>query len=675
MTDGPAASEPAPNTPAGSASVPAPSAPPQTLAHPESHPHGKRLLILALSALGVVYGDIGTSVLYALKECFGPTYGVSPTRDNVDGVLSLIFWSLTLVVSVKYIYFIMRADNRGEGGVLALLALVQQQRRATMSSRGMKLLIGVGLFGSALLYGDGVITPAISVLGAMEGIAVRQPQLTTWVPYISCAIIVALFSIQKYGTAKVGGVLGPITLTWFLAIGTLGLIEIVHVPEILLAINPWYGLKFFLENGTVAFTILGAVVLVITGAEALYADMGHFGRRPIRVAWYALVFPALLLNYFGQGALLLRDPSAADNPFYRMVPEPLLYPMVGLATLAAVIASQALISGAFSLTRQAMQLGYTPRVSVQHTSAREAGQIYIREVNIVLAILCIVLVLWARDTTKLAGMYGVAVTGTMAITTILFYVVARYQWNWKPWAATLFLVGFLAIDLSFAAANLLKIEHGGWFPIALAAVIYVMMSTWKRGREMLRYILRQSSLPLELFLADIARQRPSRVPGTSVFMTSEAEGAPVVLLHHLKHNKVLHERVLLLSVVTAEVPEIAAVERAKVEELGHGFYRVTARYGFMQSPDVPEIMQVCEQAGISVRPGETSYYLGRERLIVRKDRRGAVQHAPGQPKPPKPLSRWRKKLFVFMSRNARSATEFFNIPPNRVVELGAQIEF
>ncbi|HJU88757.1 MAG TPA: potassium transporter Kup [Gemmatimonadaceae bacterium] len=679
MTDGPAAGNPAPKASAGATSgalpPPAPSSPPQSLAHPEANPQGKRLLILALSAVGVVYGDIGTSVLYALKECFGPMYGVAPTRDNVDGVLSLIFWSLTLVVSVKYIFFIMRADNRGEGGVLALLALVQQQRQGRLSSRGMKLLIGAGLFGSALLYGDGVITPAVSVLGAMEGIAVRQPRLAIYVPYISCVIIVVLFLFQKYGTAKVGRVFGPITLLWFFSIGILGLIEIAHAPEILLAINPWYAVKFFFQNGSAGFIILGAVVLAITGAEALYADMGHFGRRPIRVAWYAVVFPALLLNYFGQGALLLRDPIAADNPFYHLVPEPLLYPMVVLATLAAVIASQALISGAFSLTRQAMQLGYTPRVSIQHTSAREAGQIYIREVNIALAVLCIVLVLWARDTSKLAGMYGVAVTGTMTITTILFYVLARWRWNWPTWASTLFLVGFLMIDLGFLAANLIKVEHGGWFPLALAAGIYLMMSTWKRGREMLRYILKRSSLPLELFLQDIAHAKPVRVPGTAVFMTSEAEGAPVVLLHHLKHNKVLHERVLLLSIVTGEVPEIPALERAKVEDLSHGFYRVTARYGFMQSPDVPEIMQVCQLAGITIKPVETSYYLGRERLIVRRDRQPPLEIVPGEPKPPKPLNRWRKKLFVLMSRNARSATEFFNIPPNRVVELGAQIEF
>ncbi len=501
------------------------------------------------------------------------------------------------------------------------------------------------------------------------------PAFDRWVVPITVVILFALFMLQRFGTHRVGSVFGPITLLWFVAIAALGIREIALEPEILLAINPWYGVQFFVHNGAHGFLILGAVVLVITGGEALYADMGHFGRKPIRVAWFAIVFPALLLNYFGQGALLLRDPAAADNPFFRLVPQPLLYPMVVLATMAAVIASQALISGAFSLTRQAMQLGYTPRVTVTHTSKEEAGQIYVREVNLLLMIGCIALVIGFGSASALAAAYGVAVTGTMVITTVMFDVIARERFGWSRGQALAFLAFFLTIDLSFLVANGVKVEHGGWFPIIIAGAAYLLMSTWKRGREMLQFILRRTSLPIDLFLADIARSKPPRVPGTAVFMTSDAEGAPVVLLHHLKHNKVLHRQVLLLSVVTGEVPEIPAAERVRIVELGEGFFRVTARYGFMQSPNVPEIMHVCQLAGINARPAETSYYLGRERLIVRPRHKIAASPSAPDVQPPKPLGRWRKRLFAVMSRNARSATEFFNIPPNRVVELGAQIEF
>ncbi|MDQ3698138.1 MAG: potassium transporter Kup [Gemmatimonadota bacterium] len=645
--------------------------------HPPEHPTGKRLAVLALTALGVVYGDIGTSVLYAVKECFGERYGVPVTPPNVYGVLSLVFWALTLIVSVKYIFFILRADNRGEGGVLALLALIQQRLHRRDDRKTYILLVALGLFGSALLYGDGVITPAVSILGAMEGLVVASPALEPFVIPGSIGIIIGLFLVQRHGTARVGTIFGPVTMLWFVSIGIFGALEIRNHFDILLSINPWYGLRFIIDNPNSAFVILGAVVLVVTGGEALYADMGHFGRRPIQIAWYAIVFPSLLLNYFGQGALLLRDPGAADNPFYRLVPEPLLYPMIALATMAAVIASQALISGAFSLTRQAMQLGYSPRVTVTHTSARQAGQIYIREINTALMLLCIGLVLAYGSASALAGMYGVAVTGTMVITTVLFYVIARMRFRWGAWKARLFLGFFLMLELALLSANLIKIPHGGWFPLVLGAIIYLMMTTWKRGRDVLHAILARASLPLDLFLTDIEQTKPPRVPGTAVFMTSDAAGAPVVLLHHLKHNKVLHEQVVLLSVIFVEVPEVPHAERVELTPLGQGFYRVVAQYGFMETPDVPEVLAWCAQKGLNVPLPQTSFFLGRERLIPLKYRKTAKGDQPAfQPSyPGAPMSMWRRKLFALMSRNARSATEYFDIPPNRVVELGAQIEF
>jgi KUP system potassium uptake protein len=626
----------------------------------DRHPTGRKLAVLSLTALGIVYGDIGTSPLYALKECFSPTTGVRPTMENVYGVLSLVVWSLTLVVSIKYILFILRADNRGEGGILALLALIQQRLQTRAGAIRMGILVTLGLFGAALLYGDGVITPAITVLGAIEGLQVATPVFTPVIVPLSAVILFLLFTLQRYGTHRIGKVFGPVMLLWFLSIGLLGAVEIAQEPEILRAIDPRYAVRFFSHNGWHGFFILGAVVLVVTGAEALYADIGHFGKRPIRVAWFVCVFPALLLNYFGQGALLLRDASAATNPFFRLVPEPLLYLMVALATAAAIIASQALISGAFSLTQQALQLGYSPRVTIKHTSKHEAGQIYIPEVNTALMIGCIGLVLGFRSSNALAAAYGIAVTGTMVITTLLFYSIARQRWHWPLTRALAFLAFFFAIDLAFLSANVVKIEHGGWFPIAVAVTLYIMMTTWKRGRTVLHDLLRSASLPMDLFLEDVRRRKPPRVPGTAVFMTSDTTGAPVVLLHHLKHNKVLHEQVILLSIITADVPEVPQQERVQFEPLGEGFYRVVASYGFMQTPNVREVMACCEPMGLRVRPADTSYYLGREQLI---------------PTGSAPLARWRKKLFVFMARNARSATEFFGLPPNRVVELGAQIEF
>ncbi|MGQ0714280.1 MAG: KUP/HAK/KT family potassium transporter, partial [Gemmatimonadaceae bacterium] len=499
---------------------------------PEEHPTGRRLAALSLAALGVVYGDIGTSPLYAIKETFKPEYGLPPTPVNVYGVLSLIVWALMLVISVKYVLFILRADNRGEGGVLALLALVQSGSRRRRDARRRALLIAGGLVGGAFLYGDGIITPAISVLSAVEGIEVATPALHAFIVPIAFVIIAGLFAVQRFGTARVGTTFGWITLVWFISIAVLGVMEIARGPEVLWALNPWNGVRFFIDHPTASFVVLGAVVLVITGGEALYADMGHFGRRPIHVAWFGLVFPALLLNYFGQGALLLRNPDAIANPFYLLAPRPILIPLLVVATLAAMIASQALISGAFSLTQQAVQLGYMPRMTIRHTSAREAGQIYIPEVNKALAVGTLLLVVGFRSSGALGGAYGVAVTGTMAITTVLFVAVARQRWNWKPWQVVTFFLFFFTIDIAFFSSNLLKVPHGGWVPLLVALIVFTLMTTWKRGRALLGNILRRSSLPLDLFLRDVASRKPHRVAGTAVFMTSDPEGTPVVMLHH-----------------------------------------------------------------------------------------------------------------------------------------------
>ncbi len=641
----------------------------------EAHPRGKRLGLLSLTALGIVYGDIGTSPLYALQQCFtSKEHTIPPTTANVYGVLSLIVWLLVLVVAVKYIVFIMRADNRGEGGILALLALILQQERRSLSRRRI-VLVGLGLFGAALLYGDGMITPVISVLGAVEGLSVVTPAFQSMIVPISVVVLFLLFTVQRFGTGRVGTAFGPIMCVWFVAIGGLGLWEIAKEPRILAALNPLHGLWFFAANGRIGFLTLGAVVLAVTGAEALYADMGHFGKRPIRLAWFALVMPALLLNYFGQGAILLRNPAAVANPFYFLAPRSMLVPLVVLATVAAVIASQALISGAFSLTRQAVQLGYSPRVTILHTSRSEAGQIYVPEINNILMIGCLVLVVAFGSTTAIGAAYGIAVTGTMAITSLLFAVVARSRWNWSLLHVLPIMAAFLAIDLSLFAANVIKIWYGGWVPIAIAIGVFTLMSTWKTGRYLLTKTLNAGALPLDLFLGDVARRKPPRVPGTAVFMTSSNEAVPVVLLHHLKHNKVLHEQVILMSVVTHEVPEVPAADRVSVEKLDHGFYRVTAGYGFMESPNVPEILQHARDFGIKAKRNETTFYLGRERVIVADGKARTESRRPPEGIPLPTMSRWRKKLFVIMSRNARSATEFFGIPPNRVVELGAQVEF
>lgn len=575
-------------------------------------------------------------------------------------MLSLILWSLISVVSIKYIVFVMRADNNGEGGILALVALVLQRLHREADRHTKAAITVIGLIGAALLYGDGVITPAISVLGATEGLAVVEPFLSKFVIPLTLVIIFTLFFFQKKGTAKVGRIFGPITLVWFIVIGLLGLVEIIREPRILRAVNPWYALSFFSLHGWHSFVVLGAVVLAVTGAEALYADMGHFGKRSIRLAWFALVLPSLVLNYFGQGGLILDNPEAAANPFYLLAPRPLLYPLIALATMAAIIASQAMISGAFSLTRQCVQLGYSPRVTIVHTSKQEHGQIYIPEVNNALLIGCLLVVLYFGSSTRLGAAYGIAVTGTFLMTTALMYVVARTWWGWSRLRAILLVGPFLIIDGAFFGANLLKIRDGGWVPLTLAFFIFILMTTWNRGREIVQDLLRRGMLPIDLLLADLANRKTARVPGLAVFMTREPEGAPVVLLHHLKHNKVLHEQVVLLSITSEEVPEIPDAERITIQRLSQGFYRITARYGFMETTNVPGILARAREAGIDSKPLETTYYLGREQLI---------------PTGTTPLWSWRKKLFVFMSRNSRSATAFYGIPPNRVVELGAQIEF
>jgi KUP system potassium uptake protein len=625
-------------------------------------PTGAALAALALGALGVVYGDIGTSPLYSLKECFDGPHAVAPTPENVLGVLSLVVWAMTFVVTFKYLSFVMRADNRGEGGILALMALAGG--KGTLRT-GKRVLLGMGLFGAALLYGDGVITPAISVLGAVEGVSVAAPALSHLVVPLAVFILVGLFFLQKRGTAAVGMVFGPIMLAWFATILATGLGGIFRDPSVLRAVWPGYGLAFFAHNGWRGFLVLGAVVLVITGGEALYADMGHFGKRPIRAAWFLVAMPALLVNYMGQGALLLRDPAAARNPFYLLAPTWALYPLIAVATAAAIVASQALISGAFSLTQQAVQLGYSPRVTIRHTSRTEIGQIYVPEVNWALGAACVALVLGFQSSSHLAAAYGIAVTGTMSVTTLLFHRVARDRWAWpRRWVWPLTVL-FLAVDLSFFFANVVKFTDGGWFPIAAAVAVFTLMSTWKRGRESLAKLLREAGLPLEVFMEDLHRKDAQRVLGTAVFMTSNPGSIPPVLLHHLKHNKVLHQRVLLVSLLGEEIPYVRASQRVTTRDLGKGFFQVLARYGFMETPSVPALLatlaRLPAEAGprLAVQPMETTFYLGRETLLpVGRSRMAA----------------WRKRLFVIMARNAVTASSFFGLPPNRVVEMGAQVE-
>ena len=620
--------------------------------HPRSN-----LFALAISAVGVVFGDIGTSPLYTLKEAFSGTHAVAPSADNVLGILSLIFWALMIIVTLKYVLFVMRADNRGEGGIMALMALVvgSTERR----SRGRWWIMAMGMFGAALFYGDSMITPAISVLSAVEGLNIAFPGLQGYVIPITIVVIIGLFVVQFKGTATVGALFGPITVIWFLVLALLGVIQIMQNTHVLVALNPAYALGFFADNRLHGFLALGTVILAVTGAEALYADMGHFGRNPIQLAWLAFVFPALVLNYFGQGALLLRDPAAIAHPFYHMVPAWALLPMVVLATMATVIASQAVISGAYSLTRQAIQLGYCPRMAVRHTSEREMGQVYMPWINWALLTAVLALVVGFGSSSALASAYGIAVTGTMAIDSILLFFVISRLWKWGVVPAFVIAGFFLVIDLAFFSANSVKLLQGGWFPVIIASVVFVVISTWRRGREVLFDRLRPGAIPLEPFLAALSVHPPMRVEGTAVFLTAGREGVPHALLHNLNHNKVLHERIVLLTVITADVPYVPESQRVDISAVGNEFYRMNVRFGFKDEPDLPRALQVPNALGIEFAMMETSFFLSRQTIVPTK--------SPG-------MALWREKLFAAMSRNASSATEFFRIPTNRVVELGTQIE-
>jgi KUP system potassium uptake protein len=616
------------------------------------------MLALALGALGVVYGDIGTSPLYAIKECFHGLHAIPVSEENILGVVSLVFWSLTVVVTIKYVGFILRADNDGEGGIFALLALITSKPN-TISPRARSTVVVAAIFGSALLYGDGIITPAITVLSAMEGLSVATEALQPAVVPLTCGVLFLLFLFQRRGTADIGNLFGPIMLLWFTTIAGLGIGAIMRYPRILSALNPFYCVEFFASHRFHGLVVLASVVLCITGGEALYADLGHFGRKPIQISWMTFVFPALLCNYFGQGAALMETPGLAVNPFYGLVPRAFLYPMVALSTMASIIASQAMISGVFSLTQQAIQLGYCPRLRIVHTSAKTRGQIYVPEVNHFLMVACIGLVLAFRGSSGLAGAYGIAVTAAMAITSIIYFFVVWKIWRWSLWRAVLLVGVFLAFDLTYFGANLLKVVDGGWFTLAVATSLAIAMATWKDGRRMLHERIVSARLPAEAFMEDIARTGPVRVPGTAVFMTISPVGIPPVLLHHYKHNRVFHEQVVLLSIVAVGVPTVPPEERLQLEPMGHGFYRLIAHYGFMETPNVHVIMRGAEGLGLKIIPEMTSYYLGRETLLTT-----------GKSK----MRHWRKTLFALMSRNTPTPTTYFGLPPGRVVELGVQVE-
>jgi len=612
-----------------------------------------RLAPLTLTAIGIVYGDIGTSPLYTIRECFYGSHAVDVTPENVLGVLSLVLYALFIVISIKYIAIVMRADNQGEGGILALTALLPTRGRMA------PVLIGLGIFGAALLYGDGMITPAISVLGAVEGLQVETPLFAPYVVPMSVAILVVLFLFQKYGTHRVGRLFGPIMVLWFVTIAILGISWIVREPTIIGAIDPRHGFTYFRQHGLPGVAVLGAVFLAVTGGEALYADMGHFGKTPIRIAWFALVLPALVLNYLGQGALLLTDAAAARQPFFLLAPEWALFPLVAIATAAAIIASQALISGAFSLTQQAIQLGYAPRLNIEHTSSHEIGQVYVPQVNFALMVSTVLIVVGFGSSSALAAAYGIAVTMTMVITAVLLHVIAIERWRWPPALALTITSAFLAIDLTFFGANLLKLFQGGWLPIMIGASIFTAMTTWKTGRRLMAERLVARAIPIDHFLTAITAAPPIRVPGTAVFMTAQPRGIPPALAHNLRHNKMLHERVVLLTVSTAPVPHVAEDHRITTHAIGYGIYSIRLVYGFMEDPHVPDALRAAHAAGLDIDTEDITYFLGRETILV-TGRRG--------------MARWREKLFVLMTRNAVAATSFFRLPAERVVELGVQVE-
>ena len=619
---------------------------------------GAAHLALVVGAIGVVFGDIGTSPLYTLKEAFSPHYGLDSDHDTVLGVLSLAFWALMIVVTLKYVTIIMRADNEGEGGIMALMALAQRTLRN--GSRSAYVVGILGIFGASLFFGDGVITPAISVLGAVEGLEIAAPGLHNFIVPITVVVLLLVFMAQRFGTEKVGKVFGPVMVLWFLALAAIGGWNIVKAPEVLKAFNPWWAAQFFIEHGWHGVFILGAVVLAVTGGEALYADMGHFGAPPIRHGWYFFVLPCLLLNYLGQGALVLEHPELVRNPFYESVPGWALYPMIGLATLAAVIASQAVITGAYSVSRQAMQLGYIPRMRIKHTSHDTIGQIYIPGINWLLMTMVLGLVLAFRSSSNLAVAYGISVSATMLIDTLLLALVARALWPRWRWAVLALCVPFFLIDLGFVVANGAKLMQGAWFPVVLGMVLFMLMRTWRRGRELMREELRKDGIRVDTFLPGLMLAPPARVPGTAVFLTTDGTVVPHALLHNLKHNKVLHERNVFLTAETLQVPYAPVDKRIRLEHIGEDFHRIVVRFGFMETPDVPlALMRACDAGGMSIDPMDTTYFASRE-TIVASARRG--------------MPVWRDKLFAFMHRNAAPATGFFRIPGNRLVELGSQVE-
>ncbi|MBY0517167.1 MAG: potassium transporter Kup [Bacteriovoracaceae bacterium] len=613
--------------------------------------------LLALSALGIVYGDIGTSPLYALKESFHHTHNVSLTPENIMGVLSLIFWSLIIIISIKYLVLIVRADNKGEGGILALTALIQKVMGS--NKHQLKVLSLLGIFGTALLYGDGVITPAISVLSAVEGLELIAPGLHSYILPITILILIALFMIQRKGTAAVGRVFGPITLVWFIVLGILGLLKIFAYPQILMAMNPWHGVNFVILNSWHSMAVLGAVFLVVTGGEALYSDLGHFGRTPIRWAWFVVVLPALVLNYFGQGALLIENPLAIKNPFYLLAPHWALVPLIILATLSTVIASQALITGVFSLTMQAVQLQYMPRVKIDHTSKEEFGQVYVGSVNTLLMLACITVVLSFKTSSALAAAYGIAVTTTMVITTVLFYFIAVHLWKWKHWQAFIVCSFFLAIEGLFWGANLLKIVDGGWFPMSMGLIIFTLMTTWKTGRKILSTRMMDIIIPLKNFLLEVTARPPQRVPGMAIYMSGHPDYAPAPLMQSYRHFNCLHETLVFLSVVSEGVPNIPMKNRLEIESPGGNIYRVTIHYGFMDLPNIPRELAHAKFGDKVFDLNKATFFLGRENLIA-TEREGMMI--------------WREKLFAIMSRNALPATRFFQLPAERVVEIGSIIE-
>jgi KUP system potassium uptake protein len=623
------------------------------------HAHGS-MAALMLGAIGVVFGDIGTSPLYAFRETFAGHHPLPPDEIHILGVLSLIFWSMMVVVTFKYVAIIMRADNKGEGGSLALLALIN---RKTENKRWTKGIVLLGVFATALFYGDSMITPAISVLSAVEGLTTVEARFAPMVLPVAVGILIGLFTIQSRGTAKVGLLFGPIMLVYFTVLAALGLWHIVDNPHVLIALNPWYAVRFFMEEGYFAFLAMGSVVLAVTGAEALYADMGHFGRKPIGVSWLVFVLPALMTNYLGQGAMLLSQDMATalrtiHNPFFLLAPEMLRLPLVILATMATVIASQAVISGAFSVTQQAIQLGFIPRLRITHTSAGSIGQIYIPAINWGLMVMVILLVISFRTSSNLAAAYGIAVTGAMAIDTCLIAVVLIQLWGWKKWVAAPLIAIFAAVDLAYFGANLTKVPDGGWFPLLIGFIAFTLLTTWARGRTLMIDRLRQASMPVKVFVQS-AVNSAVRVPGTAVFMTSQAQGMPHALLHNLKHNKCLHERVILLTVKIADVPYVRTTDRVTCADLGQGFFRIVINYGFMEDPDVPAVLAQTQTCGPEFRMMDTSFFLARQTLLPSAH--------PG-------MAIWREKLFSWMLRNAESAMEFFKLPTNRVVELGSQVE-